>query len=55
MQKFATVITFYLEIKSTCDESVNVTVIPDQCCLVIEKDDIDCEVRVIGLQVLYVT
>ena len=34
-----------LEIKSTCDESVNVTVIPDECCLIIEKDDIECGVR----------
>ena len=33
-----------LEVKSTCAESVNVTVIPSECCIFIEKNDIDCEV-----------
>lgn len=33
-----------LELKSTCEETANVTVIPEQCCLVIAKDDIDCDV-----------
>jgi hypothetical protein len=34
-----------LEIKSTCERDVNVTVIPDECCVVIEKDDVECGVR----------
>ena len=42
-----------LEIKSTCEESVNVTVFPDECCLVIEKGDIDCGVSIVCLGQCY--
>ena len=35
-----------LDVKSACNERVNVTVIPDECCLVIEKGDVECEVSI---------
>lgn len=40
-------IIIIMDIKSTCEESINVTQIPEECCF-IEKGDVKCGVTHVG-------
>lgn len=42
-----------IDLKNTAEERLNVTVTPDQCCLIIEDNDIDCEVLYMHMVCIY--
>ncbi|XP_064404951.1 uncharacterized protein LOC135350151 [Halichondria panicea] len=44
VEKFSTVVHFYLDLMNNGGNNVNVTVSPKQCCLIIEAGDIDCKI-----------